>query len=65
MQNSIKIGLVVLTRGGNYGKVVDKIIDVYVVEFGLNKSVRVNVHKSAISTVSSPNLEIESDSDDE
>ncbi len=61
MQNSIENGDEVLTNGGFYGKVVDKINDVYVVEFGTNKTVRVHVHKSAITSKSSPDLSVSSD----
>jgi len=58
MQNSISVGDSVLTSGGFYGKVVDKVNDVYMVEFGTNKSVRVPVQKSAIVSIAEPDLTI-------
>ena len=41
-----------------YGKVVDIINDVVIVEFGLNKAVRIPVKKVAIAGVQAPNLSI-------
>ncbi|WZL80174.1 preprotein translocase subunit YajC [Vallitaleaceae bacterium 9-2] len=70
MQNSIEVGNSVLTSGGLFGKVVDVINNVVVVEFGTNKSVRVPVQKSAIVSVTEPDMSIakevteESKSDD-
>jgi len=58
MQNSIENGDSVLTNGGLYGKVVDRVNDVYTVEFGLNKTVRIHVHKSAIASVSEPDVTV-------
>ncbi len=65
MQNTIENGDDVLTNGGLYGKVVDRVNDVYTVEFGLNKTVRIHVHKSAISSKASADVSIESDIDEE
>ena len=56
MQNSIKVGDSVLLNSGMYGKVVDVIEDTVVVEFGLNKSVRIPVLKSTVARVAEPNL---------
>ena len=61
MQNNIENGDEILTTGGLYGKVVDRVNDVYVVELGLNKTVRVHVHKSAIASKSSPDLSVSND----
>ncbi len=56
MQNSIKIGDEVLLQSGAYGKVVDVINDVLIIEFGLNKAVRIPVKKVAVAAIQSPNL---------
>ena len=58
MQNSIKVGDSVLLNSGMYGKVVDVIEDTVVVEFGLNKSVRIPVLKSTVARVAEPNLTV-------
>ncbi len=66
MQSSIETGDSVLTNGGMYGKVVDKVNDVYIVEFGTNKSVRVPVQKSAIASKSEPDMSVnKTESEDE
>lgn len=65
MQNSIEIGDSVLTSGGLYGKVIDKVNDVYMVEFGTNKSVRVPVQKSAIVSVTEPDLTVNKEIEEE
>lgn len=61
MQNSIENGDSILTSGGLYGTVVDKVNDVYVVEFGLNKTVRVYLHKSSIASKGSPDTTVVND----
>jgi len=53
---SIKIGDSVMTTSGMYGKIVDITPEVYIVEFGVNKGVRVPIVKSAVSSVAEPNL---------
>ncbi len=58
MQNAIKVGDHVLLQSGEYGKVVDVINDVFVIEFGLNKSVRIPVKKAAVAAIQEPNLTI-------
>jgi preprotein translocase subunit YajC len=58
MQQSIKVGDSVLLNSGFYGKVVDIINDLFVIEFGLNKGVRIPVKKSAILGVAEPDLTI-------
>lgn len=58
MQNSIKVGDEVLLTTGIYGKVVDIINDLFIIELGLNKSVRIPVKKVAVAAVAAPNLSI-------
>ncbi len=58
MQNSIKIGDSVLLTSGLYGKVVDIINDTFIVEFGLNKSVRIPVVRTCVARVAEPNLTV-------
>ncbi|PHV72065.1 preprotein translocase subunit YajC [Sporanaerobium hydrogeniformans] len=58
MQQSIKIGDQVLLQDGIYGKVVDIINDLFIIELGLNKSVRIPVKKVAVAGVQAPNLTI-------
>ncbi len=58
MQSSIKIGDSVLLNSGLYGKVVDIINDTFIVEFGLNKSVRIPVVRTTIARVATPDLTI-------
>ncbi len=48
MQESVKVGDSVMTTSGFYGKIVDLGEDVFVVEFGTNKGVRVPVRKTDI-----------------
>ena len=54
MQNSVKVGDTVLTTGGIYGKVVDTVNDLCIVEFGLNKGVRVPLQKNYIAAIKEP-----------
>lgn len=56
MQSEIEIGQSVLTSGGLYGKVVDIVNDVLIVEFGTNKGVRVPVQRMAVASVTEPDL---------
>lgn len=58
MQSSIKVGDEVLLTTGIYGKVVDVINDLFIIELGLNKSVRIPVKQVAIAAVAAPNLTI-------
>lgn len=58
MQNAIKIGDSVLLNSGMYGKIVDIIDDTFVIEFGLNKSVRIPVLRSTVARVATPNLTV-------
>ena len=56
IQNSIKVGDSVMTTSGFYGKVVDISEQVFVIEFGTNKSIRIPVAKNEIVGVKEPNL---------
>lgn len=56
MQDSIKVGDWVMTSSGFYGKVADITDQVFVVEFGTNKGVRIPVKKSEIFGNKEPNL---------
>lgn len=58
MQNSIKVGDSILLNSGMYGKVLDIIGDTLIVEFGLNKSVRIPVLKSTVARAAEPNLTV-------
>ncbi len=58
MQDAIEVGDSVLTTGGLFGKIVDIVNDVFIVEFGTNKSVRIPVQKAAIASVREPDLSI-------
>lgn len=56
MQNEIKVGDWVMTSSGFYGKVADVYDKNVVVEFGLNKGIRIPVVKSEIYGNTEPNL---------
>ena len=56
MISKIKPGDSVLCNTGMYGKVVDVTAECYIVEFGMNRGVRVPVLKSEIAYVKEPNL---------
>ncbi len=58
MQNKITVGQYVLLQSGEYGKVVDVVNDLFVIEFGLNKSVRIPVKKAAVAAIQEPNLSV-------
>ncbi|GMQ57861.1 hypothetical protein AN1V17_22560 [Vallitalea sediminicola] len=61
MQSSINIGDSVMTNGGFYGKVVDSVNNVLIVELGTNKSVRVPIERNAVAAVKEPDLTINRD----
>ncbi|NMA84930.1 MAG: preprotein translocase subunit YajC [Epulopiscium sp.] len=71
MQNSISVGDWVMTAGGTFGKVVDLVNDICVVEFGLNRGIRIPVQKDQIAALREPDLtvkrheDIEEDTEDE
>ena len=56
MRTKIKPGDSVLCNTGMYGRVVDVTAECFIVEFGMNKGVRVPVIKSEIAMVKEPNL---------
>lgn len=56
MLGKIKPGDSVLCNTGMFGKVVDVTAECYIVEFGMNKGVRVPVLKTEIALVKEPNL---------
>lgn len=56
LQKSISVGDDVLLNGGMYGKVVDTVNDLLIVELGLNKSVRVPVQRAGIISKAAPDL---------
>ena len=58
LQKSIEVGDPVLLTSGMYGKVVDTVNDVLIVELGTNKGVRVPVQRTAIVGKSEPDLSI-------
>lgn len=61
MQSSINIGDSVMTNGGFYGKVVDSVNNILILELGTNKSVRVPIERSAVASVKEPDLTINRD----
>jgi len=65
IQNAIKVGDWVMTSSGFYGKVVDIADQVFVVEFGTNKGVKIPVRKSEIIGNKEPNLMVSSSSEDD
>lgn len=56
MHESIKVGDSVVLSSGLYGKIVDIYPENYVVEFGINKGVRIPVNKGDVISVKEPNL---------
>lgn len=56
VRNTIKPGDSVLLANGLYGKVVDVTAECYIVEFGINKGVRVPVLKQEVYAKKEPNL---------
>lgn len=65
MQESVKVGDWVMTSSGFYGKVVDVTEQVFIVEFGTNKSICIPVKKSEILGNKEPNLTNKPSEDDE
>ncbi len=60
MQDEIGVGQSILTAGGLYGKVVDTVNDILIVEFGINKGVRIPVQRSTVMSVAEPDLSLAS-----
>lgn len=65
MQDGVKLGDWVMTSSGFYGKVVDITDQVFMVEFGTNKSVCIPVKKSEIMGNKEPNLTNKPSEDEE
>lgn len=66
LQKSIEVGDPVLLTSGMYGKIVDAVNDILVIELGTNKSVRVPMQRSAVVSKAEPDMSIaKSSSDDE
>lgn len=47
-RNAITVGDSIITNSGFYGKVVDETYDAWIVEFGMNRGVRVPVAKTEV-----------------
>ena len=56
LQQNIRPGDNIVTSSGLYGKVMDVGEDVFVVEFGTNRGVRIPVAKSEIASIKVPKL---------
>lgn len=56
MRNAIQIGDDVVLNNGMFGKVVDVAAECFVIEFGLNKSIRIPVVKQEVLGRAEPNL---------
>lgn len=59
MQDNIKVSNWVVTSAGMYGKVVDIVNNICIVEFGTNKSIRIPVERAQIAGIGEPNLSIQ------
>ncbi len=58
MQSSIKVGDMVVTNAGMYGRVIDMVNNLFIIEFGLNKGIRIPVEKASVTGVKEPNLSV-------
>jgi len=56
LRNSITVGDSIITNSGLFGKVVDVTYECFIIEFGMNKGVRVPVIKSEVFAKREPNL---------
>lgn len=56
MRNAIVVGDPVVTNSGIYGTVVDETYDCWIIEFGMNRGVRVPVAKTEVYGKAEPNL---------
>ena len=59
LRNAIEVGDSILTNSGFYGKVVDETYDCWIVEFGLNRGVRVPVAKTEVYGKAEPHMSME------
>lgn len=58
LQNALKVGDPVLLNSGMYGKIVDVVNNIIIVELGTNKSVRVPVQRAGVISITEPDLSI-------
>lgn len=65
MLDSVKVGDTVLTTGGLYGKIVDMVNDICIIELGLNKGIRVPLQKSSIAAIKEPEMAIKKEEKEE
>ena len=56
MRNALAVGDPVVTNNGFYGKIADETYDCWIIEFGLNKGVRVPVGKTEVFGKAEPNM---------
>lgn len=56
MRSAIAVGDSIVTNSGLFGKVVDVTYECFIIEFGMNKGVRVPVVKSEVFAKREPNL---------
>lgn len=56
MRSAIEVGDSIVTNSGLYGKVVDITYECFIIEFGMNKGVRVPVAKAEVFGKREPNL---------
>lgn len=56
MRNAIVVGDSVITNSGMFGRVVDVTYESFIIEFGMNKGVRVPVLKSEVFGKREPNM---------
>ena len=59
LRNAIVVGDSVITNSGFYGKVVDETYDAWIIEFGMNRGVRVPVAKTEVFGKAELNLSME------
>lgn len=59
LRNAIVVGDNVVTNTGFYGKVVDETYDTWIIEFGLNRGVRVPVAKTEVFGKAEVNMSME------
>ena len=59
LRNAIGVGDSVVTNTGFYGKVVDETYDTWIIEFGLNRGVRVPVAKTEVFGKAEVNMSME------
>ena len=56
LRNAIEVGDSIITNSGFYGKVVDTTYDTLIVEFGLNRGIRIPVAKTEVFGKAEPNM---------